>query len=302
MSGVIDKQLELFIAYLSNEKRYSQHTIKAYQRDILQYTQWLLDQDEQVIFNNSRSQHLQRYAAHQNRQGLSPRSLQRKLSSLRSYFNYLLKNELILSNPALDIHTPKPAKKLPAALDFELINRLLSLPDDSSIALRDKAIMELFYSSGLRLSELSSLDLDSLLSDNTVQVVGKGNKERRVPIGSYALESIQKWLAVRAESVNVKETALFTSNRGTRLSTRSIQQRINHWQKKLGIEQHIHPHKFRHSFASHILESSGDLRAVQELLGHADISTTQVYTHLDFQHLASVYDQAHPRATKIKRK
>ncbi len=296
-----DKQLNLFIAYLSNEKRYSEHTINAYQHDILQYTNWLETQ-HQLSFNDSRPSHIRQYSAYQHRQGLSGKSLQRKLSSLRSYFNYLLKNSLILNNPALDIRPPKGAKKLPDTLDFELIQRLLKLPEDSPIAIRDKAIMELLYSSGLRLAELTSLNIDDLLSDNTVEVIGKGNKSRKVPVGSKAQIALQKWLAIRSASTSATEMALFTSNRGTRLSVRSIQQRLIHWQKKLGIEQHIHPHKFRHSFASHLLESSGDLRAVQELLGHADISTTQIYTHLDFQHLAKVYDQTHPRATKKKPK
>ncbi len=296
-----DKQLNLFIAYLSNEKRYSEHTINAYQHDILQYTNWLETQ-HQLSFNHSRPPHIRQYSAYQHRQGLSGKSIQRKLSSLRSYFNYLLKNSLILNNPALDIRAPKGVKKLPDTLDFELIQRLLKLPEDSPIAIRDKAIMELLYSSGLRLTELATLNIDDLLSDNTVEVIGKGNKSRKVPVGSKAQIALQKWLMIRSDSTSTTEMALFTSNRGTRLSIRSIQQRLIHWQKKLGIEQHIHPHKFRHSFASHLLESSGDLRAVQELLGHADISTTQVYTHLDFQHLAKVYDQTHPRATKKKPK
>lgn len=293
--------MNLFIAYLNNEKRYSEHTINAYQRDILQYTDWLETQ-HQLSFNDSRPLHIRQYSAYQHRQGLSGKSLQRKLSSLRSYFTYLLKNNLILNNPALDIRPPKGAKKLPDTLDFELIQRLLKLPEDSPIAIRDKAIMELLYSSGLRLAELAGLNTDDLLSDNTVEVIGKGNKSRKVPVGSKAQIALQQWLAIRSDSTPITEMALFTSNRGTRLSIRSIQQRLIYWQKKLGIEQHIHPHKFRHSFASHLLESSGDLRAVQELLGHADISTTQVYTHLDFQHLAKVYDQTHPRATKKKPK
>lgn len=292
-----ETQLTHFIAYLNNEKRYSAHTVSAYQRDILQYIQWLNEQ-HQCHFNESRPTHIRQYTAYQHRQGLNGKSLQRKLSSLRSYFNYLLKHDIILNNPALDISPPKSPSKLPDALNFELIERLLKLPEDSPIALRDKAIMELFYSSGLRLSELASLNNDDLLSDNTVQVLGKGNKNRKVPVGAKAKAALKKWLAIR--SAPITEVALFTSNRGTRLSTRSIQQRLIHWQKKLGIEQHITPHKFRHSFASHLLESSGDLRAVQELLGHADISTTQIYTHLDFQHLAKVYDKTHPRATKKK--
>lgn len=297
-------QLKHFIAYLRNEKRYSEHTINAYKHDILQYMDWL-ETRYQLGFNDSLPSHIRQYAAYQYRQQLSGKSIQRQLSSLRSYFSYLLKNNMILNNPALDIRPPKSPKKLPDTLDFELIQRLLAIPQDTPIAIRDKAIMELFYSSGLRLSELALLDFDDLCADNMVEVVGKGNKNRKVPVGSKARTALKKWLAIRSSfaiSVQATEMALFISNRGTRLSVRSIQQRLIHWQKKLGIEQHINPHKFRHSFASHLLESSGDLRAVQELLGHADISTTQIYTHLDFQHLAKVYDKTHPRAMKKKPK
>jgi integrase/recombinase XerC len=291
--------LKQFIAYLQNEKRYSQHTLDAYQRDIQQFETWLEQQDNSPELTSSRFFHVQQFVAQLNRQALGSRSIKRKLSSLRSFFNYLLTNHYISANPAIDIQTPKTPRNLPKTLDIELIDKLLKIPSRSIIEKRDKAMLELFYSSGLRLSELVSLNLESINRDEfTLRVTGKGNKTRIVPIGTQAMQALEVWLMVRKDQADLDEAAIFVSNRGTRINPRTVQQRINHWQKTLGIEQHIHPHKLRHSFASHILESSGDLRAVQELLGHADISTTQIYTHLDYQHLAKVYDKSHPRARK----
>jgi len=300
-----DSLLTAFLAYLQNERQYSAHTLNAYQRDIKQFNLWLgfneFDELNKIdlAIDAIKFFHIQQFVAQLHRQGLGARSIKRKLSSLRSYFNYLLKNGTIKTNPALDIQTPKAQKNLPKTLDIELLDKLLEIPTNTIIGKRDKAILELFYSSGLRLSELVSLNIESInLQDKTLRVIGKGNKTRIIPIGKKALQALQSWLGVRNEQADGSEIAVFVSNRGTRINPRTVQQRINHWQKTLGIEQHIHPHKLRHSFASHILESSGDLRAVQELLGHADISTTQIYTHLDYQHLAKVYDKAHPRARK----
>jgi integrase/recombinase XerC len=223
------------------------------------------------------------------------------LSSLRSFYQFLIRKHQLKNNPAIDIRAPKTARSLPDTLDVDALSQLLDIPADSILAIRDRAMMELFYSSGLRLSELTNLDLDSIdLVENSLRAIGKGNKTRILPIGRKAAEALQNWLSKRDTMAKPDESALFVSNRGKRISTRSVQQRLNYWQQKQGLDQHIHPHKLRHSFASHILESSGDLRAVQELLGHADISTTQIYTHLDFQHLAKVYDNAHPRARKKK--
>ena len=297
--------LTAFLAYLQNERHYSTHTLDAYQRDIKQFNVWLEHSEfnapnkKDLTIDAIKFFHIQQFVAQLHRKDLGARSIKRKLSSLRSYFNYLLKNQVIKANPALDIQTPKAQKNLPKTLDIELVDKLLEIPTNTLIGKRDKAILELFYSSGLRLSELVSLNTESIiLHDKTVRVIGKGKKTRIVPVGEKAIQALQNWLAVRSEQADSDEVAVFVSNRGTRINPRTVQQRINHWQKILGIEQHIHPHKLRHSFASHILESSGDLRAVQELLGHADISTTQIYTHLDYQHLAKVYDKAHPRARK----
>lgn len=244
---------------------------------------------------------MRNWVAGLHRQGIGGKTLQRKLSSLRSFYQFLIRNHQLKNNPAVDIRAPKSARTLPDTLDVDSLSQLLDIPPDSILAIRDKAIMELFYSSGLRLSELTNLDLDSIdLTENSLRALGKGNKTRVLPIGRKASDAIRMWLGKRDILAKIDEQALFVSNRGKRISQRSIQQRLNFWRKKQGLEQHLHPHKLRHSFASHILESSGDLRAVQELLGHADIGTTQIYTHLDFQHLAKVYDKAHPRARKKK--
>jgi integrase/recombinase XerC len=210
-----------------------------------------------------------------------------------------MREGLASHNPAAQVRAPKAPRKLPGTLDTDAVARLLDIRDESPLALRDKAIMEIFYSSGLRLSELAGLRWDQIDSAaGLITVTGKGNKTRVVPLGSYAAAALAQWNRVRGQFAGFDEPCVFVSNRGTPLSVRTIQSRIRHWARRQGLPQKVHPHLLRHSFASHMLESSGDLRAVQELLGHADISTTQVYTHLDFQHLASVYDKAHPRAKK----
>ncbi len=284
--------------YLQYEKRYSTHTLNAYQRDLNEFY-IILQQAEITTWQAVTTYLIQSYIAKLHRKGLKRKTLQRKLAAIRCLFNYLLREKEVNNNPAFDVQTPKESRKLPETLTAESLDHLLDIKTDTPIATRDKAIMELFYSSGLRLSELSTLTIEQFeQQQDSVEVLGKGQKKRIVPIGSQAKKAIRNWLLVRPEMANADENALFVSNRGTALSNRSIQLRLSYWQKKQGIEQHIHPHKLRHSFASHILESSGNLRAVQELLGHADISTTQIYTHLDFQHLAKVYDKAHPRAKK----
>ena len=295
-------ELQHFHHYLRYEKHYSPHTLSNYQRDLKQFSQWLIELErtdnsplESTTVIDANSQLIRNWIAQLHRQGISGRTIQRKLSTLRSFYQFMLREEKIKKNPATDIRAPKSPRKLPATLDVDSISRLLELPDDSKLAIRDRAILELFYSSGLRLSELVNLDIDHInLTDSTLRAHGKGGKTRILPIGSKAKQALQLWLKQR--KANADENALFISNRGKRLTPRAIQLRVNHWQQKQGLEQHVHPHKLRHSFASHLLESSGDLRAVQELLGHADISTTQIYTHLDFQHLAEVYDKTHPRA------
>jgi integrase/recombinase XerC len=213
--------------------------------------------------------------------------------------NYLLREGLIKSNPASGIKTPKAPKRLPNVLDVDQINQLLNIQETNPISIRDKAILELLYSSGLRLTELVNLNpIDLNLKDKSLMVMGKGGKTRMVPIGQKAIEAVNLWLDVRSQLAKTDEEALFVGSKGVRLGQRAIQARIRHWGKKNGIQQSVYPHLLRHSFATHLLEASGDLRAVQELLGHKDISTTQIYTHLDFQHLAETYNKAHPRSGK----
>ena len=241
------------------------------------------------------------YAASEHGAGIGPRSIQRRLSALRSFFNYLLREGAATSNPATDVRAPKTKKRLPVTLDTDQMARLLDFRVDDCLSARDKAIMELFYSSGLRVSELVNLDLSAIdLQDRTVRVLGKGNKTRIVPMGRYAIDAIKQWLIQRPSFMreSLPTHPLFVSKSGQPLTVRAVQLRVSAWARRQGLAQHVHPHMFRHSFATHLLESSGDLRGVQELLGHADISTTQVYTHLDFQRLAAVYDAAHPRARR----
>ncbi|MEE8234476.1 MAG: tyrosine-type recombinase/integrase, partial [Gammaproteobacteria bacterium] len=211
----------------------------------------------------------------------------------------LLNADIVTQNPAVGLVTPKTPKKLPNTLDADQATQLVEIDATDPCAVRDKAIFELMYSSGLRLSELVNLNLESIdFADTIVTVIGKGNKTRKVPVGRYAIKAIKAWLKQRTAMIDSDLAALFVSNWGRRISIRTVQQRLRGWAIKQGLATHVHPHMLRHSFATHMLESSGDLRAVQELLGHADISTTQVYTHLDFQHLARVYDEAHPRAKR----
>lgn len=296
--------IEKFEEYLQYEKHYSKHTLSAYKRDLTQFKSWLNNQSGDQKCKDilkADSLHVRNWVASLHRQGSSGKTLQRKLSSLRSFYQFQIRKYDLKNNPAVDISAPKTARTLPDTLDVDTLNQLLEMDGDSILAVRDRAIMELFYSSGLRLSELVNLDLDSIdLTENILRAIGKGNKTRVLPIGKKASTALSKWLRQRSNIANFEDQALFVSNRGKRISPRSVQQRLNFWRKKQGLEQHVHPHKLRHSFASHVLESSGDLRAVQELLGHSDISTTQIYTHLDFQHLANVYDKAHPRAKKKK--
>lgn len=290
--------IERFVSHLSMERRLSPHTAVAYQNDLRTFAHYAqkeaLDDWLQVS-----QQHLRAFAAASHRRGLTPRSIQRRLSSLRCFFGFLIREGELKQNPATGIRAPKASKRLPAVLDADRMARLLDFRADEQLDARDKAIMELFYSSGLRLSELVGLDLKDLdLPDRTVHVLGKGGKERQVPVGRYAVSALQTWLAERATLARAGETAIFVGRYGERLSARAVQLRIKHWAKRQGLGQRLYPHIFRHSFASHLLESSQDLRGVQELLGHANISTTQVYTHLDFQHLAKIYDQTHPRARR----
>ena len=277
----------------------SKYTRDAYHRD-LNYLQNYCIKKNIKKWSNLKSQQLRDFISDRHRKGISGRTLQRNLSSIRTFYRYLCKIDVVSINPAEGIITPKSARKLPKLLDVDQTFQLLEIKENDVLAIRDKAIIELIYSSGLRLTEVISLNIDDIdFIDRVLTVIGKGKKARNLPIGKFAIQAIDDWLKSRQQLVkNNKERALFISNRGSRISPRSVQERIKRWAVKQGLSGNVHPHMLRHSFASHILESSGDLRAVQELLGHADISTTQVYTHLDFQHLAQVYDKTHPRARK----
>ena len=289
-------ETQLFSSFKETLHYLSEHTRDAYQRD-LNYLQMYCVKQGIKKWSDLNGQKLRDFISYRHRKGISGRSLQRNLSSIRAFYRYLLKTGEVSTNPAIGIITPKTARKLPKLLDVDQTCQLLEIKENDVLAIRDKAILELIYSSGLRLAEIISLDIDDIdFSDRVLTVTGKGKKTRSIPIGKYAIQAIDDWLKNRQALTSNNKKALFISNRGNRISPRSIQQRIKKWAIKQGLSTHVYPHMLRHSFASHILESSGDLRAIQELLGHADISTTQIYTHLDFQHLAQVYDETHPRA------
>jgi integrase/recombinase XerC len=290
--------LPRFLAHLSVERRLSAHTDTSYRADLQRFVAHC-NRSHVRNWRAVDSQHVRMFAAAEFRQGSSPRTIQRRLSALRSFFNFLLREKALEANPAVGVQAPKARKRLPETIDVDLMTRLLEFRTDTQLGVRDKAIMELFYSSGLRLSELVGLNLGDVdRGDRTVRVLGKGRKTRIVPVGKHALDAIGRWLKERATLAATGEQALFVGARGERLGARAIQKRIAGWARQQGVGRHVHPHLFRHSFATHLLESSQDLRGVQELLGHANISTTQVYTHLDFQHLAKIYDAAHPRARR----
>jgi integrase/recombinase XerC len=290
--------VERYIASLRDERRLSPHTASNYGRDLASLVDYCRTHGI-TAWQQVDAQHMRMFAAREHRRGLSPRSIQRRLSACRGLFRFLLREGQLRNDPAGDVQAPKSRKRLPTPLDADTMARLLEFRGDGSLGVRDKAIMELLYSSGLRLAELLGLDLADLdLRDRTVRVVGKGSKTRIVPVGRQAIEALKGWLAERGAIAAVGEQAVFVGVNGSRLGPRIVQRRIARWARMQGLPEHVHPHMFRHSFASHLLESSQDLRAVQELLGHANISTTQVYTHLDFQHLARIYDAAHPRARK----
>lgn len=291
--------IDVFLQYLAQEKRMSPHTVSNYQRDLKQLMLFC-EQSELIVWHAVKSSHLRQFISQLHRQGLASRTIQRQLSAIRSFYRFLIREGVVDSNPAQAVQAPKGEKRLPSTLDVDQMSGLLDgTPQNTFIGCRDRAMMELFYSSGLRLAELAGLNLrDVDFGDQLVHVLGKGNKQRIVPIGMKAIKALNNWLSTRDELGFFEQAALFITQKGSRLGVRSIQKRVSYWGKKQGISDKVHPHRLRHAFASHMLEASGDLRAVQELLGHADISTTQIYTHVDFQHLAKVYDDAHPRAKK----
>jgi integrase/recombinase XerC len=289
--------LPIYLRHLKYERRLSPHTLKAYERDLVGFIGFCNRQALSMALVDSYS--VRRFAAECHRKGASPRSISRRLSALRQFLGFLVRAGEIATNPAVHVQAPKPSRRLPATLDADQIAKLLALEGDDDLTVRDRAIFELLYSSGLRLAELVGLDIVDLdIDDRSVRVTGKGNKTRVLPVGARALQALRSWLLQRGAISLPQEQALFVSRRGTRLAARTIQQRLKQWAKRQGAGFNVHPHLLRHSFATHLLESSRNLRAVQELLGHASISTTQVYTHLDFQHLAQIYDQSHPRARR----
>lgn len=289
-----------FERHLATERRLSAHTGAAYRRDLARLVAFC---DEQQIDSWIRldAQHVRVFAARAHASGLDPRSVQRLLSAVRSFCRYLIREGVLSANPAAEVRAPRTRRALPRALDVDQIARLLEIPAEDPLAIRDRALMELLYSSGLRLAEVVGLDVGDVdLRDAMVRVTGKGRRTRLVPVGRMAREALARWSAERSALAAIGETALFVGRAGRRLGPRAVQARIAYWARRQGLPVHVHPHLFRHSFATHLLESSQDLRGVQEMLGHADIATTQVYTHLDFQHLARIYDKAHPRA-RIRR-
>ena len=290
--------LARFQRYLGTERRLSVHTLSAYARDLAALSDWCgrnaIDDWAQLDH-----QHIRSFAARSHAAGLQGRSIQRRLAALRTFFGFLLREGALQCNPALDIRAPKAVKRLPHTLDVDQMAELLAHKPNGPLQVRDLALMELFYSSGLRLAELTGLTLRDLdLTAGQVRVLGKGSKERIAPVGSLAVKAPRLWLTARAGIAAPDQQAVFVGRGGAPLGARAVQLRVAALARAAGLPQHLHPHMFRHSFATHLLESSRDLRGVQELLGHANISTTQVYTHLDFQHLAQTYDQAHPRAKR----
>jgi len=294
---------EQYLTYLADQKGYSKHTITNYQRQLKAVAEilWPQKQPSNTDWSQLSVAEIQFQVTRWHSSGLSPRSISTRLSAVRSFYNYLIKNRKLKVNPAKSILAPKIEKRLPRQIGAETLAIFLEkIPQDEILGSRDRAIMEMFYSSGLRLAELVSLDIDQMPTENELmRVKGKGEKERDLPVGKKAREAVTIWLKYRPVLIKEKkQQALFISTRGTRLAPRSIQQRLNYWAKRIGLPVQLHPHKLRHSCATHLLENSQNLRAVQDLLGHASLTTTQIYTHVDFTHLAKVYDKAHPRAHK----
>lgn len=298
----LDALRQRFLDHLAGERGLAEHTLRSYSAiladDLVELSSSQVSEPQQLTLPV-----LERLFIGWRRRGLGDASLALRLAAWRTFCNYLMRDQWLLDNPAAQLKAPRAAKRLPKNLDVDSISQLLQLPQDDPLAIRDAAMMELLYGSGLRLAELVALDIDAIHSRHReLRVLGKGNKTRIVPYGRCAAEALERWLPVRAQWLGSKldEVALFISQRQQRINPRTVQVRLNFWGQQQGLKGNLHPHKLRHSFASHMLESSGDLRAVQELLGHANLSTSQVYTHLDFQHLAKVYDGAHPRARKKK--
>ncbi len=299
----MDASIDRYLNFLSHERRLAILTVKSYRRDLELLSSLAVDRKggQTRALDTFTETDIRRFAAALHSKGLSPKTLARVLSGWRGYFDFLLGEQRVSVNPVATVKAPKPAKRLPQTLSPDEAVRLVSFSEDTPAGIRDRAIFELLYSSGLRISEVTGLDIGGIdLGSGEVRVEGKGGKTRIVPVGRHAMEAVKRWLAARGEQKGAAGSALFLGAHGARISPRTLQARIKGWAAKQGITQDPHPHMLRHSFASHVLQSSGDLRAVQEMLGHASIASTQVYTHLDFQHLAKVYDAAHPRAKRNK--
>ena len=302
MADTEQRWIDRFLVHLATERRLSRHTVDAYARDLQGLVEFM---DSQALsgWRDLSNWQMRAFAARCHRQGSHPRSIARKLSALRGFFAFLIREGELTNNPAADIQPPKKPRRLPKTMDADQVSHLLALAGDDDLAVRDRAILELLYSSGLRLAELTGLALTDLdLADATVRVTGKGARMRILPVGSKAVTALKDWLRRRTALAASGETAVFVGRSGRRLTPRAVQLRIRAWARRADSPVPVHPHLLRHCFASHLLESSGDLRGVQELLGHADIATTQIYTHLDFQHLAQIYDKTHPRARKRRDK
>ncbi|EGR2180756.1 tyrosine recombinase XerC [Vibrio parahaemolyticus] len=294
----LQKPLERFYEFLRSEKGLSLHTQRNYKQQLETMAQHLAEMGLKD-WSQVDAGWVRQLAGKGMREGMKASSLATRLSSLRSFFDFLILRGEMSANPAKGVSAPRKKRPLPKNLDVDEVNQLLEVNEDDPLAIRDRAMMELMYGAGLRLAELVSVDVrDVQLRSGELRVIGKGDKERKVPFSGMATEWVGKWLKVRGGLAAAGEPALFVSKLGTRISHRSVQKRMAEWGQKQSVASHISPHKLRHSFATHMLESSNNLRAVQELLGHENISTTQIYTHLDFQHLAQAYDQAHPRARK----
>jgi integrase/recombinase XerC len=298
METVATDWIERYLGHLAVERRLSPLTVSHYRRDLTAFSAFC-EAGNVAGWQAVTVPQVRRFVATQHRRGLSGRTLQRMLSALRSFFQYLIREGLCQDNPARPVRAPKTPRHLPKTLDVDQTMQLLEQTPEDALELRDHAMLEVLYSAGLRLSELVSLQLNNLdLADASLRVTGKGAKTRLAPVGRKARDALERWLKVRPSLAQANENAVFVGRFGKALTPRAVQQRLRRWALRHGAEAKLHPHLLRHCFATHLLESSGDLRAVQELLGHADISTTQIYTHLDFQHLAKVYDAAHPRAKK----
>ena len=294
------ERVDCYLDELAQQRRQSPHTVSNYRRDLRVLAGLIAESSGSITFNNLQVHHVRRFMAQLHARGLGGRSLARMLSAWRGFYRWLGLRGEVSANPVEGVKAPKSPQALPKVLSPDEANRLLDHPGEDALELRDQAMFELFYSSGLRLAELAALDVACLhdVAEGEIKVFGKRGKERHVPVGSKAREAIEHWAQLRAQVASPDEIALFVGQRGARIHPRVIEERLKQRAVAQGLPVNVHPHMLRHSFASHVLQSSGDLRAVQEMLGHASIASTQVYTHLDFQHLAQVYDKAHPRAKR----